>query len=146
MVEDFWAFARAGAHLASWHLGYETADPWPLDGLPDEDAEPKSLRVEKMRFSSKADRSAIVVNPYVTLAGIPDDAYRYQVNGRSAIEWITDRYQVKVDKVSGIVNDPNTWSEDPRYIVDLVARIVRVSIESVAIIDCLPPLGMVLQS
>jgi predicted helicase len=62
------------------------------------------------------------------------------VNGRSAIEWILDRYQVKTDKASGIVNDPNTWSEDPHYIVDLLARIVRVSLESVAIIGGLPPL------
>jgi len=83
-----------------------------------------------------------VVNNHVTLSGVPDDAYRYQVNGRSAIEWILDRYQAKTDKASGIVNDPNTWSDDPRYIVDLLARIVRVSLESVKIIDGLPPLGL----
>ena len=142
MVEDFWAFAGAGAALANWHLGYETVEPWPLDGLPDEGADPRSLRVEKMRFVTKGDRSAIVVNSHVTLSGIPDDAYRYQVNGRSAIEWILDRYQGKTDKDSGIVNDPNTWSEDPRYIVDLLARIARVSMESVAIIDALPALGI----
>ncbi len=141
MVEDFWAFADAGAKLARWHLGYETAEPWPLDGLPDQGADPKILRVEKMRFASKADRSAVVVNHYVTLSGIPENAHRYQVNGRSAIEWILDRYQVKTDKASGIVNDPNTWSDDPRYIVDLLARIVRVSVESVAIVDSLPALG-----
>ncbi|MDA8310766.1 MAG: DEAD/DEAH box helicase family protein [Actinomycetota bacterium] len=142
MVEDFWAFADAGAKLARWHLGYETVDPWPLDGLPDQGADPKMLRVEKMRFASKGDRSTVVVNHYVTLSGIPDDAHRYQVNGRSAVEWILDRYQVKTDKASGIVNDPNTWSKDPRYIVDLLARIVRVSMESVAIIEGLPPLGV----
>jgi len=142
MVEDFWAFAGAGAALTEWHLGYETVDPWQLDGLPDEGADPKTLRVEKMRFPAKGDRSSIVVNNHVTLSGIPDDAYRYQVNGRSAIEWILDRYQVKTDKASGIVNDPNSWSDDPRYIVDLVARIVRVSLESVKIIDGLPPLGL----
>ena len=95
-----------------------------------------------MRFVSKTDHSKIVVNPYLTLTGIPDDAHRYQVNGRSAIEWILDRYQVKVDKASGIVNDPNTWYADPRYIVDLLARIVRVSLETVAIVDSLPALGI----
>ncbi len=142
MVEDFWVFASAGAALADWHLGYEAVEPWPLDGLPDEGADPKALRVEKMRFATKGDRSTIVVNSNVTLSGIPQDAHRYQVNGRSAIEWILDRYQVKTDKASQIVNDPNTWSEDPRYIVDLLARIVRVSLESIAIIDGLPPLGI----
>lgn len=142
MVEDFWAFADAGAKLARWHLGYETVEPWPLDGLPDEGADPKMLRVETMRFARKGDRGTIVVNHDVTLSDIPDEAHRYQVNGRSAIEWILDRYQVKTDKASGIVNDPNTWSKDPRYIVDLLARIVRVSMESVAIIEGLPPLGI----
>ena len=142
MVEDFWAFADAGSQLARWHLGYETVKPWPLEGLPDEGADPKTLRVEKMRFASKGVRDTIVVNNYVTLSGIPDDAHRYQVNGRSAIEWILDRYQMRTDKASGIVNDPNTWSDDPRYIVDLLARIVRVSVESVAIIEGLPALGI----
>jgi predicted helicase len=141
MVEDFWAFSRAGAALAVWHLGYESVEPWPLDGLPDEAADPKALRVDKMRFASKDDHSSIVVNSHIKLSGIPEDAYHYQVNGRSAIEWIIDRYQVKTDKASGIVNDPNTWSDDPRYIVDLLARIVRVSMESVAIIDGLSDLG-----
>ena len=56
------------------------------------------------------------------------------------IDWIVDRYQVKTDKASGIVNDPNDWSDDPRYIVDLVARIVRVSIESADTIKALPSL------
>ncbi|MGH8995136.1 MAG: type ISP restriction/modification enzyme, partial [Acidimicrobiales bacterium] len=142
MVEDFWTFAGAGAALADWHLGYETVEPWPLEGMPDEGADPKTLRVEKMRFASKGDRSSILVNSHVTLSGIPEDAYRYQVNGRSAIEWILDRYQVKTEPKSKIVNDPNTWSDDPRYIVDLLARIVRVSLESVAIIDGLPTLGI----
>jgi len=95
-----------------------------------------------MRFATKADRSSIVVNSHVTLSDIPQDAYRYQVNGRSAIEWILDRYQVKTDKASGIVNDPNTWSENPRYIVDLLARIVRVSMASVELVDGLPSLGI----
>jgi predicted helicase len=142
MVEDFWDFVEAGKKLANLHLNYETVETWQLEGLPEEGADPETLRVKKMRFKSKEDRSAIVVNNYVTLSGIPEDTYRYQVNGRSALEWILDRYQVSVDEASGIRNDPNTWSEDPRYIVDLVARIVRVSLESVEIIDKLPALKL----
>jgi predicted helicase len=142
MVDGFWRFVEAGEELAELHVGYETVEPWPLDGLPDKSADPKTLRVEKMRFANKTDRSSIIVNNYITLSGIPDEAYRYQVNGRSAIEWILDRYQVRTDKASGIENDPNTWSDDPRYIVDLVARIVAVSVESVGIIEGLPSLGI----
>jgi len=53
-----------------------------------------------------------------------------------------DRYRIKADQASGIVNDPNTWSNDSRYIVDLIARIVAVSMESVELVDSLPPLGI----
>ena len=67
------------------------------------------------------------------------------LGSRSAIEWIIDRYQVKTDKASGIVNDPNDWSRevgDPRYILDLLARIVTVSLETMQIVDNLPPLAI----
>ena len=78
----------------------------------------------------------------VRAAGIPEEAHGYQVNGKSAIEWIMDGYEVKTDKASGIVNDPNHWSDDPRYVVDLVARIVRVSMEAVEVVKRLPALGV----
>ena len=72
--------------------------------------------------------------------------YRYMLGSRSAIEWIIDRYQVKTDKKSGITNDPNDWAEevgDPRYILDLLCRIVTVSIETMRIVDALPSLEVV---
>jgi predicted helicase len=61
----------------------------------------------------------------------------------SALEWLIDRYQVKTDKDSGIVNDPNKWGRehgDPRYIVDLIKRVTRVSVETMKIVDSLPSL------
>ena len=63
------------------------------------------------------------------------------MNGRPAIEWIMERYQVTKDADSGIENDPNDWSEDPQYILDLVKRIVRVSLETMKIVNGLPPLN-----
>jgi predicted helicase len=146
LVKDFWGFSTAGRGLAQWHLNYETVTPWELDGLPPTDAKPASLYVEKMRFSKGAAdhaKSAIIMNSHHTLSGIPEEAYGYTVNGKSAIEWLIDRYQVKVEKNSKILNDPNLYSDDPRYIIDLVARMVRVSMESVAIIDGLPKLEIV---
>lgn len=76
----------------------------------------------------------------MVLSDIPLEAYNYVVNGKPAIEWIMERYAVTVDKDSGIKNDPNEWSTDPRYIVDLLKRIVRVSLETVKIVDGLPDL------
>jgi len=106
--------------------------------------EGNDYRVIKMAFGKKdgkPDKSVIVYNSDLTLRNIPLEAYDYVVNGKSAIEWIMERYQLTTDKASGIKNDPNAWSEDPRYIVDLVKRIVRVSVESARIVKALPPLN-----
>lgn len=143
-AKDFWAFSKAGRKLAKWHLEYESIDPYKLEetGARGVDAGTK-YRVTKMAFGKKAgkpDKSVIVFNEYLTLSGIPLEAYDYIVNGKSALEWVMERYQVTTDKDSGIKNDPNDWSEDPRYIVDLVKRIVRVSLETMKIVDSLPAL------
>lgn len=143
-AEDFNAFSDAGRRLGDWHLNYETVEPFPLT----EEAkrlvmEQDDYLVTKMTFGKKdgkPDKSVIVYNPHLVLRDIPLEAYAYVVNGKPAIEWIMERYQVTVDKASGIKNDPNEWSEDPRYIVDLLKRIVRVSLESVRIVKALPAL------
>jgi predicted helicase len=101
----------------------------------------------KVRENGKLvpDRSAIVYNSRITLNGIPENAYNYMLGSRSAIEWMIERYQVKTDKSSHILNDPNDWSRevnDPRYIIDLLARIVTVSIETVKLVDSLPALDI----
>jgi len=144
-AKDFNAFSKAGCKLAQWHLNYETIEPYPVqESTSDLATEPKEFyRVQKMKFAGKArepDKTTIIYNSKVTLTGIPLEAYDYIVNGKSAIEWIMERYQVTTDKKSGIKNNPNDWSEDPRYIVDLVKRIVRVSIETMKIVDKLPGL------
>ncbi|WP_067937020.1 DEAD/DEAH box helicase [Alicyclobacillus kakegawensis] len=146
-AEDFWMFSKAGRELAELHVNYETVEPWPLEEIHDKDSQLEGFyRVEKMHFAKgpggKPDKTTIIYNAYIKLSGIPLEAYDYVVNGKSAIEWIMDRYQVTVDKVSDIVNDPNEWSEDPRYIVNLVKRIVRVSMETNRIVKTLPTLGL----
>ena len=101
------------------------------------------FKVNKMRFGKtkgKTDKSIIRYNDYITVSNIPLRAYDYVVNGRSAIEWIIDQYQVKVDKASGIKNDPNDYSENPRYILDLLKRIITVSLETLDIVESLPTL------
>ncbi|QNE76535.1 hypothetical protein F0344_19610 [Streptomyces finlayi] len=145
-VRDFRGFAEAGRRLAGLHINYESVKPYAaldetVTGSPDTD--PTELyRVVKMKVRSKQDKSTIIYNSRVTLSNIPEEAYRYQLGARSAIEWIIDRYQVKQDKASGIVNDPNDWSDDPRYIIDLLKKIVTVSVETVRIVDALPALDI----
>jgi predicted helicase len=140
-AEDFWAFSKAGRELARLHLNYETIEPYPLQEVITSTVE--DWRVVKMRYPSKTDKTQIIYNGHLTLKGIPPEALEYVVNGKPAIEWVMERYQVTTDKDSGIRNDPNDWCAEhgnPRYIVDLVKRVVRVSVETVRIVNGLPSL------
>ena len=138
---DFWAFSKAGRALAELHLNYETQPPHP--DVVVSGAEQGTFRVEKMRFPDKRDKSTIEYNPWITIAHIPQTAYDYVVNGRSAVEWIMERYQIRTDKASGITNDPNDWATEqgkPRYILDLLLSVITVSVETVKIVNELPGL------
>lgn len=137
-AKDFRAFSKAGRKLAELHLNYETIEPWPVKEVSN-----GNYRVTKMRFPKKGIRHTIHYNDTCTLSEIPDEAYEYIVNGKSAIEWLMERYAVTTDKDSGIVNDPNDWCDEqgnPRYIIDLVKRVIRVSIETMEIVKGLPAL------
>ena len=142
---DFQAFVDTGRALADLHVNYETVDPYPLHESthPLDVDEWELYRVTKMRWEDKTTRKAIIYNGYLTLSDIPAAAHEYRLGSRSGLEWLIDRYQVKTDKASGIVNDPNDWCrehDDPRYIVDLVKRVTRVSVETMDIVRSLPEL------
>ena len=96
-----------------------------------------------MRFPKKGERSIIILNSHITIENIPATAYEYIVNGKSAIEWIMERYAVTIDKKSGIKNDPNLWAKEhnnPKYILDLLLSIIHVSLATQEIVNNLPKL------
>lgn len=141
-LEDFWAFSEAGRKLAKLHVDYEEVDPY--DNVKVSGTQHNNYHVTKMKFIKKGDRSTIIYNESITIENIPEKAYEYVVNGKSAIEWILDRYQIKTDKASGIVNDPNDWAKEvgnPRYILDLLLSIINVSVQTVDIVNSLPKLN-----
>lgn len=140
-LEDFWAFSEAGRKLAKLHVDYEEVDPY--EGVKVSGTQHGNYHVEKLKFIKKGDKSTIVYNENITIENIPEKAYEYIVNGKSAIEWILDRYQIKTDKASGIVNDPNDWAKEvgnPRYILDLLLSVINVSVQTVDIVNSLPKL------
>ncbi len=134
---DFRAFATAGARLADIHVGYDDTPPYPLT-IIETPGKPLNWRVEKMRLSK--DKTQIRYNDFLTLEGIPEKAFAYRLGNRSALEWVLDQYRVKVDKRSGIVNDPNR-ADDQQYIVQLIGKVITVSVETVEIVESLPVLG-----
>lgn len=149
--DDFWAFSKAGRELAALHLNYETIEPYkgcmPIYSANANRGDSINYRVEKMRFGKKdgktADKSIIYYNSAITIENIPLEAYDYVVNGKSAIEWIMERYAVTTDTKSGITNDPNDWAaehNDEKYIFNLLLRIIALSLDTVRIVKTLPPL------
>ncbi len=156
LAPDFWGFSNAGAELGLLHLNYENVAPWELEEVWSsgtqaelwEDGEKDIYLVDKINYAVKktkgADgymkqrRDSIAYNNSLTLKGIPNEAYDYVVNGKPVIQWIMEQYSVRVDKDSGLVNDPNMWryeNNDPAYIVNLIKKVVRVSMETVRIMN-----------
>lgn len=138
-VKDFWKFSKAGRALADLHLNYETVAPYADAVVTGDDG--NFYTVEKMRFPKKDQKETINYNSKITISNIPLQAYEYVVNGKSAIEWIMERYAVTTHKESGIKNNPNDWATEvgnPRYILDLLLSIINVSVQTVEIVNNLP--------
>lgn len=169
--EKFWAFSRAGRDLANLHLNYENIEAYPdtkvesvkqgIFKIPqdnysfndelmvadfgpnfsDDQNEYDYYAVQQMKFPKKGEKGSIIYNDYHTISNIPEKAYEYVVNGKSAIEWIMERYAITTDKKSGITNNPNDWAREhqkPRYILDLLLSIINVSVQTVDIVNNLP--------
>jgi predicted helicase len=134
---DFWEFAKAGKQLAELHVNYEKQAEYPLKWLENKDAK-VNYRVERMILSK--DKTQIAYNDFLTLSGIPPEVFEYRLGNRSALDWIIDQYQVSTDKRSGIVNDPNKLN-DPKYIIRLIGKVIKVSLETVNMIKSLPELS-----
>ncbi|MCC5848691.1 MAG: type III restriction endonuclease subunit R [Verrucomicrobia bacterium] len=157
-AEPFWAFSRAGRQLADLHLNYESVQPHPVTldtGKPIQALGPKEYRVVKMKFGKSkdpatgktlADKTTIIYNPHITLRDIPLEAYTYIVNGKPAIEWVMERQSVTTDKSSQITNDANHYAtetlQNPKYPLELLQRIITVSLETMKVVDGLPGMSL----
>lgn len=166
--QDFVAFSNAGRKLADLHINYENLDMYQgikfntkLTNLKLADGqhwakskiEDDKFYVTKMKYGKRAneetgknedDPTKIVYNNQITIEHIPEEAYDYVVNGKPAIEWIIERQGVKTDKKSGITNDANDWAietmNNPRYPLELLLRVINVSLKTQSIVRELPKL------
>lgn len=147
-ARDFWTFCKAGRKLGDLHVGYESADLYPvaIEGKPNTDSD---YYVNKMKFGKSGkdkDKATVVYNEHITIKDIPLEAYEYVVNGKPALEWVMERQCVKTDKASGIVNDANLYATetvgDAKYPLKLFQRVITVSLETMKIVQSLPPLDI----
>lgn len=149
-AKDFWAFSKAGRQLAELHLNYETYQKPQGVVLLIKEGMFINYEVIKMRFGKKdingkneTDKSVIAYNSQISIENIPLRAYEYIVNGKSAIEWIMERYQITTHKESQITNNPNDWATEQgnkKYILDLLLSVINVSLQTLDIVEKLPAL------
>lgn len=138
-ADDFAAFAKAGEKLAALHTGYDSQKEFKLKRVETKGVKP-DWRVERMKLSK--DKSALVYNDWLTLENIPAAAHDYRLGNRSALDWIIDQYRVEraKDNPDDVLSDPNR-ADDEEYIVRLIGQVITVSVETMKLVQSLPPLG-----
>lgn len=154
-AEDFWTFSKAGRALADLHINYENVAPYPVEYeqgklaiqmLNDEDYRVKEMKFAKGKDGEKYDKTKVIYNSYITMTGIPLEAYEYVVNGKPALEWVMERQAITTHKESGIVNDANDWAIETmgnaRYPLELFQRVITVSLETMKVVNALPKLDI----
>ncbi len=148
-AKDFWAFSKAGRELAELHVGYEKVRPYAATIEAKGKLTAEDYRVESMKYGKigkEKDKTTVIYNDRITLKGIPLKAHEYVVNGRSAIDWVLERQGVWTDRPSGIVHDANDYAietvKDPKYPLELLLRVVTVSLETLRIVEGLPKLDI----
>lgn len=130
-------FVSIGKELINLHLNYENIPLYSNVNIHFKSDNP-SFKVQKMKYKKRGELDTIIYNNEITISGIPEKAYEYMLNGRSAIAWVMDQYQIKTEKKSGIVDDPNLYSNDPKYIFNLLLRIINLSVKTVELVNSLP--------
>ena len=166
--KDFIIYSKAGRKLANLHINFENVDMYQgvvfttkinnlklIDGQnwAKSEIDNNSFYVTKMKHANRKnketaknekDLTKIIYNKHITIEHIPEEAYDYVVNGRSAIEWVIDRQVVKTDNTSGIINDANDWAietmKNARYPLELLLRVINVSLKTQKIVNSLPDL------
>lgn len=137
LVKNKERYVKIGRRLADLHLNYENQPSWNDVEVVKSVLNP-NYKVTKMKHPKKGTLDTIIYNEHIIIKNIPEKAYEYVVNGRPAIEWIIDQYRIKTDKKSGITDNPNDFSEDPKYILNLLLSIITVSMKTLELIDELP--------
>ena len=147
---EFKAFEDAGRALAKLHVGYESVEPYSgctfsyAKGISSDNVDYKvdKLKYGKLKGRKGDDKTVIIYNDELTIRNIPIEAQEYVVAAQSALDWVVKRCCVEVNK-AGIVENYNDYAKemgDERYILNLILRVITVSLETVKIVKSLPPL------
>ena len=130
--ENFSWWAQQGHELLDLHIGFETAEPWPLERVTKDGVTPKRaiLRADK-------ERNVITVDEQTSLAGVPAEAWDYRLGSRSALEWVLDQYKERKPRDPTIRERFNTYrfADYKERVVDLLGRVCAVSAFTTTIVN-----------
>jgi len=135
---DFWRWADWGRELVDLHIGYESVEPWPLvrTDMPDEKARAAG-QAPKCLLKSDPKAGRIAIDSETVLAGVPPEAWHYRLGNRSAIDWVLDPHKERKPKDPTIRASFDTYrfADHKERVIDLLARVVRVSVETLRIVQ-----------
>ena len=134
---DFWRWAAWGERLMGLHIGYETVEPWPLvrTDVPDLRSHEAGLPPRALLRADKT-AGAIVLDTETQLGGVPKEAWDYRLGNRSALEWVLNQHKEKTPEDPTIRERFNTYrfADHKEKVIDLLRRVTRVSVETMAIV------------
>jgi len=145
VVEEFGEVSKIGRDLGNLHVSFDTQESFKFTNLSDSDIKLSPVRrFQHIKLNGGSlDKTRILVNDSLVLEGIPAEAYGYEVNGRSAIDWVLERFEIKEDAKTSILQDPNNFSDEPGYGIKHLGRVINVSLNTIKLVDSLPPLTII---
>ena len=128
---EFQDWAKMGRELLELHIGFESAEPYPLERVE------QSGKVKRVILRADKERGVIVLDDVTSLAGVPPEAWRYRLGSRSALEWVLDQYKERKPKDPTIAEKFNTYrfSDHKEKVIDLVCRVCTVSVTTMEVVD-----------
>ena len=130
----FQTFSYYGQHLINLHVNYLQAPAY--ESLRIQQARP-DYYVTKMKWLNPA-QTELKFNEHIIIKDIPSAVHNYTINGKPCLWWVLNKQQVRADKATGIINDPNRFSADPQHIFKLVQKVIYVSLKTQEIQAALP--------
>ena len=131
LYHDFDIWARMGQELLDLHIGFESAEPYPLE------REETGKEPGKPKLHDDKEHGVIVLDDATRLTGVPPDAWRYRLGSRSALEWVLDQYKERKPKDPTIAArfDTYRFADHKERVIDLLRRVCAVSVKTMDIVD-----------
>ena len=128
---EFWDWVKMGQQLLELHIGFESAEPYPLQTVE------QAGEAKRVTLRADMDEDRIILDDVTTLAGVPTDAWRYRLGNRSALEWVLDQYKERKPRDPTIAAKFNTYkfADYKEHVIDLLRRVCTVSVATMELVD-----------